>query len=125
MEAVVLNKTDVLTALRENRAKHEEVHLAAVEGWRKEAEEQLVLTLETLKGGTDSDVLVNLQMPKSHLGDYDRAIQMLEMDINDTVKFEEHEFERYILDNWDWKQQWSRSSRHFAGASYTANYETS
>ena len=122
MEAVTLNKADVLQALETNRTKREAVHLAALEGWRKEAEEKLVLSLEGLRNGLTADINLSVPMPRSHLAEYDRAITMLKMDINDTVVFEEHEFERYILDNWEWKRASNASSRALASAAFTANY---
>lgn len=46
---------------------------------------------------------ISLPEPIDRTKDYDRVIAMLEMSVEDEVELEEHDFDRYVLDNWEWK----------------------
>jgi len=47
---------------------------------------------------------LNLPYPENHSNDYERAIRMMQSSIYDEVKLSENEYDRYVLNNWEWKQ---------------------
>ncbi len=41
--------------------------------------------------------------PRSYEREYDRALAMLELSLTDPVELSEDDFSRFILDEWEWK----------------------
>jgi hypothetical protein len=44
-----------------------------------------------------------LAVPSHHLKDYDRALKMLDMSVEEEVILTAIEFSQYIADKWSWK----------------------
>lgn len=53
---------------------------------------------------------LTLTVPMDQTKDYDMAIGMLEMSVDDYVLLEQNDFQCYVLDQWHWKQQFSVSN---------------
>ena len=49
-------------------------------------------------------------MPVDQTADYDRALQMLKMEVSKDVELTEQEFMELVQDNWSWKRQFSLSN---------------
>ena len=47
---------------------------------------------------------VTLTEPSNHIKDYGRVIAMLEMSVDETVTLDAQDFDRYVMDNWDWSR---------------------
>ena len=60
---------------------------------------------------------IHLPMPDDHTSDYDRAIGMLEMEVNDIVTIDQEDYSNYVDDNWAWKNQWSLSNTNYMSKS--------
>ena len=56
------------------------------------------------------DSTLNLQYPENHTKDYERAIRMMQASVYDEVRLSEHEFDAYVLNNWDWKNKFMVSN---------------
>ena len=85
-DEVVVNKGELLSVLRHNRAGHREVFLKAQEGFRDRAIAELDRSLADARAGRDVRLIVHLPKPEDHTEDYDREIRMLEMHTEPTVK---------------------------------------
>jgi hypothetical protein len=90
--------------VRTNRDSHRELFLKAQEGYRKLVIEELDRMLADAKAGRPIRRSVSLTEPSDHTKDYDRVIAMLEMSVDDTVTLDASDFDRYVLDNWDWSR---------------------
>jgi hypothetical protein len=44
---------------------------------------------------------VSLTEPSDHTKDYDRVVAMLEMSVDETIILDAHDFDQYVMDNWD------------------------
>jgi hypothetical protein len=51
------------------------------------------------------DSSLGLQFPENHTKEYERAIRMMNASVYDEVKLSEHEFDSYVLNNWEWKNK--------------------
>ena len=60
---------------------------------------------------------IYLPMPDDRTCDYDRAIGMLEMEVNDEVTIDQEEYSNYVSDDWAWKHQWSLSNINYMSKS--------
>ena len=56
-----------------------------------------------------------LAPPRHHLDAYERAIRMAEMSQDEVVELDAGSFDRLVMDNWEWKQQFASTT-----AAYTS-----
>ena len=104
MQSVTVKLQDLIERIRINRNSHRELFLKAQEGYRKLVIEELDRMLADAKAGRPIQRSISLSEPSDHTQDYDRVIAMLEMSVDDTVTLNASDFDRYVLDNWDWSR---------------------
>jgi len=56
--------------------------------------------------------------PKNHTKEYDRAIALLEWEVEDEVELSTNDFNCYVLDDWSWKRDHAMSMSSYANKSY-------
>ena len=118
-----VDKSELLSVLEANRARHRTVFLAALDGYKKEALRVLRDQIKAIEAGKAPALHLILDRPEDHTRDYDRVIGMLKMDKYDTFRLDQDTFKKYVDDDWTWKRQWSKMSSNYAPASYTQNYK--
>lgn len=116
MNSVVVDKAKLIETLKSNRDKHKATYDAAVIGYREQAVRILLGYIDKIRDGKVEQVEVDLPVPEDHTSDYDSAITKLEWSLLETVELSSRDFETYIQDNWNWKQDFMRMS-----AGYTSN----
>src|SRR5215831_2746654 len=104
MNTVKVRREELLTKVRTNREAHQSLFLKAQHGYRKLVIEELDKMLADAKAGLPIRRSVTLTEPSNHIKDYDRVVTMLEMSVDDTVTLDAHDFDRYVMDNWDWSR---------------------
>ena len=109
MDKVFVKKPELLEVLRTNRAKHEEEYKEAHKNYLEEVYTTLKRSLENLDGKEDPELskLTMLIRPKNYLQEYDRAIKMIEMTTQDEITLTEDDFDKLVLDNWQWKDNFT------------------
>jgi len=121
---VKIERTKLVEKLRKNRGEHEEIYHESVEGYLKALREALTELGEKVthiaSEGEDCDLhahweniqreelsdVVKLRKPKNSLTAYDEAIEIFEWDETEQVELTMKEFRSYVLDKWDWQDQW-------------------
>jgi hypothetical protein len=103
MNEVIVEKARLLAVLKENRKNHADTLEKAISGYRKAWEDLLERTLQEVRNGGNIDHGLSLPLPMDHRRDYDRAIKMLEMSTEDKIVISEKDFQRYVMDEWEWK----------------------
>lgn len=53
--------------------------------------------------------------PENHSADYEQALQMLEFHTGDTLTLGPEDFQKLVLDNWDWKHIFETSKAMYSG----------
>lgn len=114
MNAVTVSKKILLSKLKQNRETHLEIFLEAQKGYREAAIVALDKMLDDAKSGKRFQTTIRLVAPMNQTKDYDRVIAMMEMSIDDEIRLTEHEFQMYVLDQWDWKSLFSTSNRAYS-----------
>ncbi len=114
MDAVEVQKAELLEALNKNRDGHRTIFLEAQEGWRAYIIEILDARLEDARAGRSVDMSFRFPAPEDHTSDYDRVIKMVEMEVAATIEISEVEFAQYVMDDWDWMAQWSGANVHYS-----------
>jgi hypothetical protein len=106
----IVKRSELLEILKKNREAHHEVFLKAVEGYQAEALKRLQAKIKAIKANKLVKMFISLPIPEDKTNDYDRVIKMMEMDTRSEIELTEQEFACYVMDSWDWKQQWTTSN---------------
>lgn len=115
MQSVSMEKTRLRERVQENRDKHRQVYEKAMKGYTRAAigffEEQLARAVE----GKQFQSAFLEPMPTDHTDDYDAALDMLDMSVDDVITLGEREFKQYVRDEWGWKREFVATSMGYIG----------
>lgn len=116
MQSVKVDRKELLLIVRENKEKHIEAHKLAREGWHSECLNILQSTQS--KMSKDPSFVPNPMLlsavPTSHEEDYDRAIVMLDMSVDDSIELPSAVFDQFVMDRWQWKHTFDAASSKYA-----------
>ena len=115
METITVKKTELLSIIQENRTTHRTTFEEALKGFKAAAISQLESLLNRLRQGKAANVSLHLPIPQDHTPDYDRAVRMLELHTEDTLCLTEHEFAKYVMDDWNWKREFATLCSGYSG----------
>ena len=113
MRKVNIEKQELLDIVRANKQKHVEDFKESVTDYKKAA---LVIAKDNLalvKTGKVEEILKVKAMPPKPVSfehDYDRAIRMLELSIDEVIELEQDIFNQLVLDEWTWKTTFTSNS---------------
>lgn len=116
MKQVRVLTTSLKKRVSLNREAHRAEYHKAVEGWARESAGLLRKDLDMLETGERRKLTVIDPLPKDHLGDYDRALEMIDMSIDESQLLDEDEFRHYVMDDWTWKVNWVSSTSKYTGS---------
>ncbi len=105
MDSVRVNKAELLAKVKHNRDDHRGLFLKAQEGFRARAIEELDDMLKAAQTKNEVRLYVGLTPPQDHTVEYDRAIQMLEMSMDETVEIDATAFAQLVRNEWSWFRQ--------------------
>lgn len=114
MNEITVKKDKLIEIMKKNRAAHHDIVVEAQEGFRKRVIERLDEMLALASSGKKIDLNVGLVMPVNMTHEYDKVIGMLELDINDEVELEAHEYSQWVLDDWTWSRQATVSNAFYS-----------
>ena len=110
MKEVKVKRTELLAVIQKNREDHRAGFLKAQEGFRKRVIEELDTMLKEAREGQNYRLYVGLPQPEDKTKDYDRVIEMLRMSVDEIIEITQEEFAHFVLDQWQWKQNWSTTN---------------
>ncbi len=113
MDQMRIMRKQLLDALRVNKAEHHATFIQAQTGYRDAVIEELDRMLTDARAGSKIKRHLTMPEPEDHTDDYDRAITMLEMCVDDEIVITSHDFTQYVMDNWGWKKQWSETVSNY------------
>jgi len=114
MDPVRVNKADLLTKIKANRAAHTQIFEEALVNYRARVMKELESRLNDIRLGADIDTYINLPVPEDHTDDYDRIITMLEMHQDAQIEISENDFAMYVMDQWRWKDAFLLSNSAYS-----------
>lgn len=100
---VKVNVEQLRKILKRNRRHHEENFEAAWKVYEKAVVEAMEANLKAAKEGKSWRLSINLLTPEDHTSDYGRVIGMLGMATEKIIKLTSHDYERFVLDHWEWE----------------------
>ena len=108
MYNVKVKKSELLEKIKSNHLNHKLAYEEAFEGYKKTMQNILEIQLDLVKKGAVIRVEVfAIPIPQDHSVDYERAIMMLEMSVDDKLEVSEEDFRMYVMDDWGWKRAFS------------------
>ena len=116
MESVKINRKQLLAIIVENRAKHVSEYNESVEDYKAGV---VKLAKENLKLANSGElekiarIKAAPQAPVSYEDNYNRAIRMLELSVDDVIELQEHDFGQLVLDEWAWKRTFTAMSASY------------
>lgn len=122
---VKVKRDELLAVLQENREQHIQDYKDACEGYREMALQKIDEVMGDLKkqinnlkeGQAISNIGIgfSLPAPESHEKAYDQIIRMMEMSVDEVIELTASQFGCFVMDDWDWKKQWSISNHAYIG----------
>lgn len=116
MKTVRLHRDEFVTTVQENRDNHRALFEEAVEGFRVRWIEELERRLHDVRRGREIKQYFSLPEPEDHTDDYDRILTMACMSVDDVIELSEDEFAMYVMDQWTWKNNFTRTTTMYTGA---------
>lgn len=123
-----VDRKKLVETLKTNRQTHIDDHKEALEGWVRsrrsiiaqathvidtDDEEQFLKALANL-----SNRLVETQhRPVEHTENYDLAIGMLELSVDDTVELTAQQYRELVKDDWTWKSSFMATKNFYSASS--------
>jgi len=110
MKEITMKKSTLIDTIKKNLEVHvkeyKEMHvLYSIKAI--ELTKELLSKVE--KDATGVYLAISLTEPTSSEESYNTALEMLELEVNDTVTISEKEFKQYIKDEWNWSHSFAIS----------------
>jgi len=109
---------ELVETLKKNRDEHVSVVEEAQANFRKMAIEKLDSMLKDAKDGKGIRTSLGLTVPTIHTDAFDNAIGLMEMTMRageTIIEIDAGEYERFMRNNWEWKQDFNTSNRAYSG----------
>ena len=114
MHIVKVKKTELLSVLKANRAKHREIVDEALAAYRTRAIAELDSMIAEAKAGKRIRRGITLVEPIDQTKEYDQAIRKLEMSVEKIIEIDEEDFKQLVCDDWRWKAQFTASNSFYS-----------
>lgn len=112
MNSVKMNRMELLEIVKQNATKHVADYDEAVIDYKVGVLKVAKANLKIANTG-ELDKFVFNKMPPApvnYADNYNRAIRMLQLSVDDVIELEDHIFNQLVLDEWGWKQQFVAQS---------------
>lgn len=110
MQKVKVHVSDLLDELIKNRDKHRQTFLDAADAYRHEAIKVLDQALEEAKKGKRIMRAIGLIEPVDMTREYNQAIGMLQMTIDEHIEITAEQYKNFVMDDWSWSAQVTASN---------------
>lgn len=113
MKAVNIERQELLSIVNANKVKHVEEYNESVRDYKKAALQIAKDNFALVKTGKVEDIARVKSMPprpSSYENEYNRAIRMLELSVDEVIAVEQDVFNQLVLDEWDWKRSFVTNS---------------
>ena len=113
MKTVKVNKAELMQKVLENMDSHEIEYKGALASRRESARKLFANEIHKIDSDPTyqpkSKFYEDLPLPKSQIEDYDRAIGMLGMSVDEVVELDSQSFAELVCDEWDWKRDFTNT----------------
>ena len=103
-------KQRLIDTITTNRAEHRSQFLEAQQVYRNRVIEELDKRLAAARSGDKINVHISLPTPVDYTEEYDQALAALDWEVEDHVFLSQTEFNRLVLNDWEWRQNFAANS---------------
>ncbi len=107
------NVENLLAILKKNRGGHRKLYEEAFTEYRRQVVKAMEYNLERAREGGDIRLSLSLRTPEDHTEEYDAVIGLLELSTDDTVELTAHDYERFVLDRWEWQRSFETNTMSY------------
>lgn len=107
------NVANLLEILKKNRAGHRQLYEEAFAEYRRQVVKAMEYNLERAQSGGDIRLSLSMRTPEDHTDEYDAVIGLLELSTDDTVELTAHDYERFVLDRWEWARSFEANTMSY------------
>ena len=107
---IKVEKQRLIDTVTANREEHRGQFLAAQEKYRARVIEVLDERLDAARRGDKININISLPVPQDYTDWYDKALAGLEWEVSDYVNLGQEEFNRLVLNDWEWRQAFAGTS---------------
>jgi len=104
MDKVTVKKSELLSSLEANLGSHKEELIEMLENRREKIRLDFDVQLKHMNELPKYQPKENFhfQTPEDHTKDYEKAIRMAEMSVNNEIELTDRQFDQLVMDNWSW-----------------------
>ena len=113
MENITVDKETLLEKMRDNRDHHRLQFLKAQDKYRDAVIKALDERLQQARNGGPLNLGFTLPEPRNYTDEYDAAIAMVEWDQGDVIVLSQQDFERFVLNQWEWARAFKMSTQSY------------
>jgi hypothetical protein len=107
LNTITVSKARLIKTLTQNRAKHGEEYIASLTGWHQKvltALNETAVHFDQTQETKDLNIGYRYPKPEDHTAEYDRALEMLAWETDDSIRLSVMDFRRLVQDDWDWSE---------------------
>lgn len=112
-----VTKADLIEKIKLAREEHQKTYRDALRGWVDQMHTAAEKVIERVKLGDlhsfPKQFHALMNMPSLHLDDYDQALKMLEMSVDNVIELGPEDFDQLVLGNWAWKEAWDMTNASY------------
>lgn len=106
---IQVDRLKLIETLKTNKETHVNTYKDSLKGYKVELVKHAESNLERAKAGKHPEHFPH-RRPSNYEPQYTRAIKMLEMSEEKTVRLTAVDFARFVEDDWDWKEEFVATS---------------
>lgn len=114
-----VRKSELVTKIKEELEEHKKKYAAALNGWMEQMHSAAEKVIQRVSDGTltafPKEFRNLMEIPSLHVDDYEAALRMLEMSVEDEITLEPEDFDQLVLGNWQWKERWEATNALYSG----------
>lgn len=112
-KSYTVNKADLRAKLITNRDEHADQFERAQVAYREAVIKVLDRRLEETKAGGKIRTYIDLREPEEHTDAYDLVLEGLDWEIADEVVLDPTEFNRLVLNRWEWSASFAANTQSY------------
>jgi hypothetical protein len=112
LESVTIERNKLIEIVTANREKHVNAYTETMAEYKIKYRDRLLELHGLSERGTYDDV--KLRKPRTYVDDYDRALRMLELSVDNDITVTEHSFRQLVLDQWQWQHDFTETNALYA-----------
>lgn len=114
---ITVDRQDLLTKLKEGLEKHKAAFQLADQQYKQAVVEWFKEGLARVEAGDFSETQFRLEFgrPQNHADDFETAISMIEMSVQDQIVLDEKTFKQWVMGKWDWAGTFEMSASAIGG----------